>query len=105
MESTYSSYSFSTSALDKGEWSASRPGERNPVPIVQEAGWAPDLDTEATAKIIPPLPGIEPRSPGRPAVHYSTNYKINNLLFKMKFKSVNKLITLIVYYKFLNVPS
>jgi hypothetical protein len=45
-ERTYSSYSFSTSALDGGEWPASRPGralppgERTPVPIVQEAGWA-----------------------------------------------------------------
>jgi hypothetical protein len=44
----YSSYSFSTSALDGGEWSASRPGRALapgkglPVPIVQEAGWAPD---------------------------------------------------------------
>jgi hypothetical protein len=43
----YSSYSFSTSALDGGEWSASRPGrdlvpgKGPPVPIVQEAGWAP----------------------------------------------------------------
>jgi len=42
----YSSYSFSTSALDGGEWSASRPGRAlapgkgPPVPIVQEAGWA-----------------------------------------------------------------
>jgi hypothetical protein len=42
----YSSYSFSTSALDGGEWSASRPGRAlapgkgTPVPIVQEAGWA-----------------------------------------------------------------
>jgi hypothetical protein len=41
-----SSYSFSTSALDRGEWSASRPGRAlppgkgPPVPIVQEAGWA-----------------------------------------------------------------
>jgi hypothetical protein len=25
------------------------------------------LDTEATGKILSPLPGIEPRSPGRPA--------------------------------------
>jgi hypothetical protein len=25
------------------------------------------LDTEATGKIFSPLPGIEPRSPGRPA--------------------------------------
>jgi hypothetical protein len=44
----YSSYSFLTSALDGGEWSASRPGralapEKGPlVPIVQEAGWAPE---------------------------------------------------------------
>jgi hypothetical protein len=26
-----------------------------------------DLDIEATGKILLPLPGIEPRSPGRPA--------------------------------------
>jgi hypothetical protein len=44
----YSSYSFTTSAVDGGEWSASRPGralaagKRPPVPIVQEAGWAPE---------------------------------------------------------------
>jgi hypothetical protein len=42
----YSSCSFLTSALDWGEWSASRPGRAlppgkgPPVPIVQEAGWA-----------------------------------------------------------------
>jgi hypothetical protein len=42
----YSSYSFSTSALDESEWSASRPGRALPpgkglpVPIGQEAGWA-----------------------------------------------------------------
>jgi hypothetical protein len=45
----YSSYSFSTSALDEGEWSASRPGrsftpgERTPGTLVQEAGWAPPV--------------------------------------------------------------
>jgi hypothetical protein len=45
-ERRYSSYSFTTSALDGGEWSASRPGRAlppgkgPPVPIVQEAGWA-----------------------------------------------------------------
>jgi hypothetical protein len=48
-ESRYSSYSFSTSALDVGEWSASRPGstlapDKGPaVPNVQEVGWAPEL--------------------------------------------------------------
>jgi hypothetical protein len=42
----YSSYSFTTWALDGGEWSASRPGRAlppgkgPPVPIVQEVGWA-----------------------------------------------------------------
>jgi hypothetical protein len=44
----YSSYSFLTSALEGGEWSASRsgralpPGKESPVPTVQEAGWAPE---------------------------------------------------------------
>jgi hypothetical protein len=44
----YSSYSFTTSALGGREWSASRPGRAlapekgPPVPIVQEAGWAPE---------------------------------------------------------------
>jgi hypothetical protein len=47
-ESKYSSYSFSTSAVDGGEWSASHPSrvlvprKGPPVPIVQEAGWAPE---------------------------------------------------------------
>jgi hypothetical protein len=41
-----SSYSFTTSALDGGEWLASRlgrvlpPGKEPPVPIVQQARWA-----------------------------------------------------------------
>ena len=39
-------YSFMTTALEEGEWSAVRPGRtlppgKDPVPIVQEAGWAP----------------------------------------------------------------
>jgi hypothetical protein len=70
----YSSYLFTTSALDGGEWSASRPGSAlapgkgPPVPIVQEAGWAPEpVWTQARGKILSPLPGIEPRSPVRPA--------------------------------------
>jgi hypothetical protein len=45
-ERRYSSYSFMNSALDGGEWSASRPCRALlpwlglPVPIVQEVGWA-----------------------------------------------------------------
>jgi hypothetical protein len=44
----YSSYSFKTSALVGGEWSASRPGRALPpgkvpqVLIGQEGGWAPE---------------------------------------------------------------
>jgi hypothetical protein len=44
----YSSYSFLPSALEGGEWSASRPGralppgKEPPVPTVQGAGWAPE---------------------------------------------------------------
>jgi hypothetical protein len=42
-ERIHSSYSFTTSALDADEWSASRPGRAlPPVPIVQEAGWDPE---------------------------------------------------------------
>jgi hypothetical protein len=46
VERKYKSYLFTTSALDGGEWSASRPscilppGKRPMVPIGQEAGWA-----------------------------------------------------------------
>jgi hypothetical protein len=42
-ERRYSFYSFSTSTLDGGEWSASRPSRAlPPVPIIQEAEWAPE---------------------------------------------------------------
>jgi hypothetical protein len=47
-ERSYSSYSFMTSAIEWGEWSASRPGRAlalgkgPPVPIAQEPGWAPE---------------------------------------------------------------
>jgi hypothetical protein len=48
-ERIYSSYSFTTSTLAGGEWSASRHGRalalgKGPlVPIVQEAEWAPEV--------------------------------------------------------------
>jgi hypothetical protein len=47
-ERRYTSYSYSTSALDGGEWSASRPGRAlplgkgPPVLVGQEARWAPE---------------------------------------------------------------
>jgi hypothetical protein len=72
-ESRYSSYSFSTLALDGSEWSASRqccalaPGKGPAVTIARWVCPRAGVDTEARRKILSPLPGIEPRSPGRPA--------------------------------------
>jgi hypothetical protein len=44
------------------------PGKGPPVPIGQEAGWAPEpVWTQRLEKNPLPPPGIEPRSPGRPA--------------------------------------
>jgi hypothetical protein len=44
------------------------PGKGPPVPIVQEAGWAPEpVWTQRLEENPLPPPGIEPRSPGRPA--------------------------------------
>jgi hypothetical protein len=64
----YSSYSFLTSTLEGGEWSAARPGralppgKEPPVPIVQEAGWAPEpVWTQRLEENPLPLSGIEPR--------------------------------------------
>jgi hypothetical protein len=70
VERRYSSYSFTTSALDGGEWSASRPGCALPpgkgpmVPIVQEAGWASEsVWTQRLEENSLPLSRIKPRSP------------------------------------------
>jgi hypothetical protein len=56
-----------------GEWSAARPGRAlAPGKETQHpfyGGWVGHItimDTEARGKILWPLPGIEPRSPGRP---------------------------------------
>jgi hypothetical protein len=72
-ERRYRSYSFTTWALDEGEWSASSPGRALApgkdarYPFDRRLGgpqsWS---NTEAREKIILPLPGIEPLSPGRP---------------------------------------
>jgi hypothetical protein len=63
---------FLTSALAVGEWSASRPrplypqGKEPPVPIGQEAGWAPEPVSTTWRKFLT-LPGLELRLLGRPA--------------------------------------
>jgi hypothetical protein len=55
-----------TSALDAGGWSTPRPGRftpgNDPVPIVQEAGWAPQGRFRQVRKISPPPPGFDPRT-------------------------------------------
>jgi hypothetical protein len=80
-EEEYSSYSFTTSALDGGEWSASRPGraftpgERTPGTRCT-GGWVgprAGLDTEARGKILCPRRGSNPDSPViQPVVRHYT---------------------------------
>jgi hypothetical protein len=80
-ERRYSSYSFSTSALDGGEWSASRPdraftpGERTPCTHCT-GGWVgprAGLDTEARGKIVCPHRGSNPDRPVvQPVVRHYT---------------------------------
>ena len=60
-ERSYSSTLSLTSALDGGGWSTPRPGrftpqEREPVPIVQEAGCAPGQVWTGAENLAPPLP-------------------------------------------------
>ena len=60
-----------TSATRWGGWSAPRPGRfkpwKDPVPIVQEAGWAPGPIWTGSENLAP----IKIRSPDRPALSES----------------------------------
>jgi hypothetical protein len=60
--------------------SALAPGKGPSVPIVQEVGWAP----EVRGKILSPLPGIEPLSPGRVFQALTTINIHNTNLLEMK---------------------
>jgi hypothetical protein len=69
-ERRYSSYSFLTSALDGGEWSASRPGRALPhgkdprYPLYTRLVYLrTGLDTEVRGKILCPCRGSNPDSP------------------------------------------
>jgi hypothetical protein len=62
----YRFYSYLTSALDGGEWSASRPGRAlPPVPIEQEAWWAPEpvwtqrLEEKSSASVGVRTPAVQ----------------------------------------------
>jgi hypothetical protein len=82
-ERRYSSYSFSTLALDEDEWSASRPGraftpgERTPS-THYTGGWMghrAGLDTEARGKILCPRRGSNPDRPVvRPVIRHCTDW-------------------------------
>jgi hypothetical protein len=57
-------YTLLTSSLEGGGWSAPRPGRftprKEPVPIVQEAGWAPGPVWTRAKNLAPP--GLDSRT-------------------------------------------
>jgi hypothetical protein len=87
-ERRYSSYSFTTSALDGDEWSASRPGRAlppekgPPVPIGQEAGWAPEpvwtqrLEEKSFAPAGDWTPIARPSAPITQSLHKHTHINL-----------------------------
>jgi len=81
-------------ALDGGEGSALRPGrslhpEKDPVPIVQEAGWAPGPVWTGAENLAPT--GI--RSPDRTA-HSQSLYRLSYPAHNTYYFSLNFLISL-----------
>ena len=76
-------YSFMTTALEGGEGSASRPGrsltpEKEPVPIVQEAGWAPEPVWTGAENLAPNRDSI-PKRPARSQSLYRLHYPAHHL--------------------------
>jgi hypothetical protein len=85
-ERGHSSYSFTTSTLDRGEWSASRPGraftpgERTPGTHCTVGWMGPraGLDTEARGKILCPCRGSNPDRPVvQPVVRHYTAWAVD----------------------------
>jgi hypothetical protein len=81
-ERRQSSYSFLNSALDGGEWSASRPGRAllprkgPPVPLDRRlVGPRAGLDAEAKRKILCPCRGSNPDRPTRSQTLYWLSYR------------------------------
>ena len=75
----YSSTLSLTSVLDGGGWSTPRPSRftlgQDPVPIVQEAGWAPQPVWTDAENIAP----TGTRSPDRPATELSRLHSHNSV--------------------------
>jgi hypothetical protein len=92
----YSSYCFLTSALEGGEWSASRPGralppgKEPPVPIVQGGGWAPEpvwtqrLEEKSSASVGDRTPPF--RSVGRHYTDWATPAQVPIFSSRMKIR-------------------
>ena len=67
-----------TTALEGGEGLASRPGRslppgKDPVPIVQEAGWAPGPVWTGAENLTTP-PGFDPRWDSNPESHQAKGH-------------------------------
>jgi hypothetical protein len=84
-------YSFSTLALGGGRCSALRPGRftprKYPVPIVQDAGWAPG-PVSTCAKYIAPTGIRSPDSPARCQSLYRLSYPAHYTGKKLSLKSI-----------------
>jgi hypothetical protein len=88
-------------------------GKGPPVPIGQEVGWAPELvwtqRLDTREKTLLPLPGIEPRSPGRlvrsqtlyllsyPGSKYESELRYNPFIFSYYF--FHSRYTIYFYFK------
>jgi hypothetical protein len=96
-------HSFLTSALDGGEWSASRPdrdlplGKGPPVPIVQEAGWA----AETRRKILYLCRGS---NPGR-SVRSQTLYRLSYRGSRIPSRSANHPAAMFCHWLFKDVST
>jgi hypothetical protein len=84
----YSSYSFTTLALDGCEWSASRPGALYPRYALDRRLGGPQTQRIEEKNILP-LPGIEPRSPSGP-VRSQTLYWLSYPGFYKLLRSSSK---------------
>ena len=85
-------YSSMTAALKGGEWSAARPGRtsppgKDPVPILQEAGWVPG-PVWTGGKSRPQRDSI-PDRPARSQSLYQLSYPAHNcLVINLKYEGI-----------------
>jgi hypothetical protein len=106
-EKRYSSYSFLTSALDGGEWSALcpdcplAPRTGHALPIVQEAGWTPEpiWTQRLEEKSFHGCRGSNPDRPVRSQTLYWLSYP-GSLRSNTYIKTILLLLTVTIRYKY-----